>query len=159
MGYGSTSSPAPKPYHGSGYTTPYQSSSMPRSESCGGDTARTTETEPLLGERLLHDSLLLSPDPGDVDVSTIEGIESDHEMDFSFGTTAVAAKKKKNTPTRKQVPRLQSDPHIGVNVITNETDTLAYSRDPDESTLFTADILSKMQHQFSIPWGKALVYR
>lgn len=130
---------------------------MPRSESCGGDTARTTETEPLLGEQLLHDSLLLSPDPGDVDVSTIEGIESEHELDFSFSASAAAAKKRRNAPTpiqsgshRKKVHRLQSDPHIGVNVITNETDTLAYSRDPDESTLFTADIFSKMQHRFSI---------
>ena len=156
MGYGSTPSPTPKPHHGSGsgYTTPYQSSnSMPRAESCGGDTARTTETEPLLGERWL-----LSPDPGDVDISTIEGMESDSDLDFSFSATAAAsAKKNRNAPTpiqsgshRKKVPRRPSDPHIGVNVITNETDTLAYSRDPDESTLFTADIFSKMQHRFSI---------
>ncbi|KAL7441785.1 hypothetical protein ACHAXH_008769 [Discostella pseudostelligera] len=160
MGYGSTTSPTPKPSHGSSYTTPYQTSSsspMHRTESCGGDTARTTETEPLLGERLLHDSLLLSPDPGDVDVSTIEGIESDHEMDFSFSATAAAIKKGRNASTpmmsgsaRKQIPRLESDPHIGVNVITNETDTLAYSRDPDESTLFTTDLFSKMHVRLSI---------
>ena len=65
---------------------------------------------------------------------------------------------KSTTPTRSNSPRKQpmqqnpfssrgslsmsnsnSDPHIGLNVITNELDTLAYSRDPDESTLLTND--------------------
>ena len=57
------------------------------------------------------------------------------------------------TPRQSGSPRkrisLQSgaggDPHIGLNVITTagELDTLAYSRDPDESTLLTSDAFSR----------------
>ena len=137
------------------YLTPYQDRgsdrpAMPRNESAGGATAQTNqtnETEPLLGEQLLsgnddedgEDPKWISPV---ADASTIEKVESDNEMDTTPDDHNA------RTPPRagsvgKRIPRPESDPRIGINVITNELDTLAYSRDPDESTLLTNDNFTK----------------
>ncbi|KAL7543920.1 hypothetical protein ACHAXR_013299 [Thalassiosira sp. AJA248-18] len=157
-GYGSTNDPITTPPRGDGassgspYTTPQQQGRplMPRNESAGGTTTQTQETEPLLGEQLLlgtdddegpaapPDPRWLSPDAADA--STIEKVGSDHEDSSFFAPDeAQAVTPKQSGSPNKHIHRPDSDPHIGINVITNELDTLAYSRDPDESTLLTND--------------------
>mmetsp|Transcript_32239 Transcript_32239/g.56125 ORF Transcript_32239/g.56125 Transcript_32239/m.56125 type:complete len:1316 (+) Transcript_32239:58-4005(+) len=133
--------------NGSSYATPIHQedrpvrASLPRNESAGGATIHTTETEPLLGEQLLlgnddeedkdPKSMFLSSED-DADISTIEKVGSDPD---EFSTP-----RQSGGSPRKQTRRPgNDDPHIGLNVITSELDTLAYSRDPDESTLLTND--------------------
>lgn len=159
-GYGSTSKPTTTPprddsnIRSSPYTTQNQDRPLiPRNESAGGTThasgttAQTNETEPLLGEQLLmgnddeersaiidHKWLSIG-----ADASTIEKLGSDHD---TSGTPARHGDKFPfftGSPSKK-IHRPGSDPHIGINV---ELDTLAYSRDPDESTLLTNDNFTK----------------
>ena len=162
-GYGSTNDPPPV---GNGnVATPapaQQRTSLPRNESAGAGTAVTTETEPLLGEQLLLGDddtgggtatgaggidpkwLSYSGDAGDADAdaSTIERIGSDQEDTLTSATPRSRTPRRSGSPFKK-IHRPDSDPHIGINVITNELDTLAYSRDVDESTLFSNDNFTK----------------
>ncbi|KAL7473531.1 hypothetical protein ACHAXS_013985 [Conticribra weissflogii] len=155
---------------------PNRQSSLPRNESAGAKTTATNETEPLLGERLLMpndeevaeeiikpDAYFDAPDKKSSggaggksgqdphislesqDASTINEDGSDRDLDeiapiptHKHHYRNVSAKSDATFP----------DPHIGTNVITNELDTLAYSRDPDESTLLTTDNFGK-KNRFS----------
>jgi len=182
-GYGSTNDPTSSPpreilnenhHESTSYSTPHRNrphtASLPRNESAGGATAQTNESEPLLGEQLLlGNDAAGGPDdihpgamflsPYGADASTIERVGSDHEVDTTSGTTANArGKDKDRTPKqsgspRKQTSRPESDPRIGLNVVTNESrnelDTLAYSRDPDDSTLLTSDNFTRKYNLLS----------
>ena len=136
----------------------------------------TSETEPLLGERLLPpgtdepppDRLRLpSPlDPkslfpltilGSCDSSTIDEVRSNADDSAAATVGAVAGRRVPVTPAtsarRQQSPGGRSspwslnffgaDPRVGYDVVTGgsevELDTLAYSRDHDDSTLFTSE--------------------
>ncbi|KAL7547375.1 hypothetical protein ACHAWF_015267 [Thalassiosira exigua] len=128
--------------------------SLPRNESAGGTTLTTNESEPLLGVGLLLGNddeegeapaginpKWLSPDGADA--STIEKVASDQDTCGASARGDKAATPKRSGSPRKAIHRPESDPHIGTNVITQELDTLAYSRDQDESTLLTNDNFKK----------------
>jgi len=116
------------------------------------------------GDKLLK-SMFLSPTASESDVPSIidQDEESVHEVDIETSTNNNDNKgnnmqmphdtpKRTGASPRKHISRGSlhsgtngsSDPTlIGLNVITNELDTLAYSRDPDESTLLTNDNFTK----------------
>jgi endoglucanase Acf2 len=122
--------------------------SMPRNESAGGTTARSSETEPLLGEQLLigNDEYEaegtsagvgggaggMGIDPrwlGTSDVSTISKVPSEYSARSS-------ARKRPQHQDRGQ-----NDSRIGMKINTSsEMDTLAYSCDnAEDSTLQTIE--------------------
>ena len=135
-------------------TTPSPNrSSLPRNESAGGATIQTNESEPLLGEQLLmgNDDNDHSGDDDDEDYVADVRVQSD-----SSGFANKRKERGGQTNNHSKFPIIgidaspidkeesddafPLDPHIGINVVTNnDMDTLSYSRDLDDSTLFTND--------------------
>ena len=186
---------------------PNRQSSLPRNESVGAgttatdatsatitsnanSTALTSESEPLLGERLLlgnYDNdeeegekeefvgdIKLDSDGSHTDIigrgagkgargthhhhhhrnllsqdaSTIEKEGSDRELnedeeDDDYGDGEHTRSFMRGPWSSSSSLNKAKDPHIGLNVVTNEFDTLAYSRDPDDSTLLTNDYFGR----------------
>ena len=116
------------------------------------------------GDNVDLKSMFLSPTASESDVPSIieQDEESVHEVDIETSNNnddkennmqmPQDTPKRTGASPRKHISRGSlhsgtngsSDPAlIGLNVITNELDTLAYSRDPDESTLLTNDNFTK----------------
>ena len=102
--------------------------SLTRAEqSIGGGTSVTNESEPLLGERLL-----LGNDEYDGNATPVTR-RSKAEEGKPFYTDVSTIGKDDSDDER-------TDPHIGISVFTNDdSNTLSYSRDFDDSTLGVGD--------------------
>mmetsp|Transcript_17043 Transcript_17043/g.35573 ORF Transcript_17043/g.35573 Transcript_17043/m.35573 type:complete len:1400 (+) Transcript_17043:267-4466(+) len=83
------------------------------------------------------------------DASTINEDGSDHDLDEIAPIPTCKNHFRNFSVKSSQSESSFPDPHIGTNVITNELDTLVYSRDPDESTLLTTDNFGGNKIQFS----------